>query len=471
MRAVILAGGSGTRLWPLSRRSMPKQFLPLAGERSLFRQTVARVRPLVGDDVVVVTTADTAFLAARQLEQEGIDPADRVLAEPVGRNTAPAIGLAALGADPSTVLLVLPSDHAIRDEEAFRRALAAGARVADAGWLVTFGIRPDRPETGYGYIRMGEPLPGRDGAWRVARFVEKPDRETAEAYLADGGYAWNSGMFALRAGRLLEELGAHAPDVRAALEPLAPFADGSSPVPLDLYEAVPRISIDYAVMERSDRVAVIPVDPGWSDLGSFAALRDVLDPGPDGNVTRVDAGGEAVVLDGTGNLVLAGGRVVAAVGVSDTVIVDTPDALLVCARDRSQDVRRVVERLEAAGRPEVADHSTVHRPWGSYTVLELGERHQVKRITVLPGRRLSLQLHHRRAEQWVVVRGTARVTRGDEVLDLGPGRSVAISRGQAHRLENPGSELLEVIEVQTGDYLGEDDIVRLQDDFGRVPEA
>ncbi len=471
MRAVILAGGSGTRLWPLSRRSMPKQFLPLAGERSLLRQTVARVRPLVGDDVVVVTAADTGFLAARQLEEEGIDPADRVLAEPVGRNTAPAIGFAALGAVPDTVLLVLPSDHAIRDEDAFRRALAAAARVAAAGWLVTFGIQPDRPETGYGYIRMGDPLPGYDGARRVERFVEKPDRETAEAYLADGGYAWNSGMFALRADRLLEELGAHAPDVRAALEPLAPYADGARPAPRDLYEAVPKISIDYAVMERSDRVAVIPVDPGWSDLGSFDALAGVLEPDGDGNVVRAGQGGEAVVLEGTDNLVLADGRVVAAVGLSGTVIVDTPDALLVCARDRSQDVRRVVERLEAAGRPEVAGHRTVHRPWGSYTVLELGERHQVKRITVLPGRRLSLQRHRRRAEQWVVVRGTARVTRGDEVLDLGPGQSVAIAREQAHRLENPGAELLEVVEVQTGDYLGEDDIVRLQDDFGRVPGA
>ncbi len=468
MRAVILAGGSGTRLWPLSRQAFPKQFLPLLGDRSLFQQTVERVRPLVGGDVVVVATRDVAFLAARQLRELGIDPEGRVLAEPVGRNTAPAIGLAALVSDPDEVLVVLPSDHAIRDEQVLGDALGRARGVAAAGYLVTFGITPSHPETGYGYIQAGEPLDGHGGFHRVARFVEKPDRATAERYLAEGGYSWNSGMFAFRAGRILEELERHAPEVYQGLLPLGEAAREGRVIPADAYAALPKISIDYAVMERSDRVAVLPVDPGWSDLGSFAALHEVLPKDAGGNAVHTEGSGAGVLVDSRGNLVWAGDKVVALVGVEDAVVVDTPDALLVCHRSRAQEVRRVAEGLQEQGREEAVFHRTVHRPWGSYTLLEEGPGFKVKRITVYPGERLSLQLHHKRAEQWVVVRGTARVTRGDDTFDLGPGETVHIPRAEKHRLENPGTSLMELIEVQTGSYLGEDDIVRLEDDYGRT---
>ncbi|MDF1551789.1 MAG: mannose-1-phosphate guanylyltransferase/mannose-6-phosphate isomerase [Deferrisomatales bacterium] len=468
MRAVILAGGSGTRLWPLSRAQMPKQFLPLVGEGSLFQETVERVRSLVGDDVCVVTTEETRFLVAAQLAALGIDPEGKVISEPAGRNTAPAIGLAALAADPDEVLLVLPSDHAMTAPAVFQDAARRAAAVADAGLLVTFGIAPSSPETGYGYIRMGVALEEHDGFRVVERFVEKPDRETAEDYLADGGYVWNSGMFAFRAGVFLEELSRHALEVFSGLEPLRGVVVAGNPVPTAQYEALPKISIDYAVMERSHRVAVLPMDPGWSDLGSFGALWEVLGRDPDGNAVRMSGGGEAVLVDARRNLVLGGERVVALVGVEDLAVVDTPDALLVAPREHSQEVRRVVEHLQATGRPEADVPRTVPRPWGAYTVLEEGKDYKIKRIQVHPGGRLSLQLHHRRSEQWVVVAGTARVTVDDRVLDLAPGQGAEIPVAARHRLENPGREPLQLIEVQSGAYLGEDDIVRLEDDYGRV---
>lgn len=468
MRAVILAGGSGTRLWPLSREMFPKQFLPLVGARSLFQETVERVRPLVGNDVVVVTTDDSRFLVADQLRDLGIDPAGRILCEPVGRNTAPAIGLAALCADPGELLLVLPSDHTIRDAEGFRASLRQAAPVAERGYLVTFGISPAYPETGFGYIRLGEALPGAPGFRQAAAFVEKPDRQTAEGYLASGNYLWNSGMFAFKAGAILDELAAHAPDVRAGLEALRPALESGAPVPHDLYAALPSVSIDYAVMERSTRVVALPVDPGWSDLGSFSALFDVLDADPEGNVVQMATGGAWVCVGSRGNLVSSSRKVLALVGVEDTLVVDTPDALLVCSRDRAQDVREVVQRLKAAGREEATVHATAHRPWGTYTVLDEGNGYKVKRIQVNPGAKLSLQLHHHRAEHWVVVSGTAKATNGDRDLLLAAGESTFIPIGTRHRLENPGTGPLELIEVQSGDYLGEDDIVRLQDDYGRL---
>jgi len=468
MKAVILAGGSGTRLWPLSREQFPKQFLPLLGERSLLQDTVQRVCPLAGDRLCIVTGEESRFLVAEQLRDLGLDPQGKVLGEPAGRNTAPAIGLAALGCDPDEVLLVLPSDHAIRDPAAFREAAQAASAVAEAGYLVTFGISPAHPETGFGYIQLGALLDGFPGFRAAERFVEKPDLATAEAYLRDGGYVWNSGMFAFRAGTLLEELDAHAPELRAGLEELRPFVEAGKPVPADRYTALPKISIDYAVMERSRRVAVLPVDPGWSDLGSFAALLDLLPADPNGNVVRVAAGGEAVAIESRGNLVWAGRKVVALVGVQDSLVVDTPDALLVCSRDRAQDVRHVVDRLKEAGREEASLHRTVHRPWGTYTVLEEGSGYKIKRIRVNPGSKLSLQLHHHRSEHWVVVSGTARVTRGADTVLLRTGESTFIPVTTPHRLENPGTISLQIIEVQNGDYLGEDDIVRFQDDYGRT---
>ncbi len=468
MKAVILAGGSGTRLWPLSRDQFPKQFLPLLGERSLLQDTVQRVRPLAGDGVCIVTGEESRFLVAEQLREMGVDPGGKILGEPAGRNTAPAIGLAAMGCDPDEILLVLPSDHAIRDGAAFREAAQSAAAVAEAGYLVTFGISPDHPETGFGYIRLGPPLDGFDG-FRVAdRFVEKPDLETAESYLRDGGYVWNSGMFAFRAAALLAELKKHAPDLHAGLEALRPHIEAGEPIPVDRYVALPKISIDYAVMERSERVAVLPVDPGWSDLGSFAALLDLMPADPDGNAVRLSTGGEAVLVDSRGNLVWGGDKIVALVGMASTLVVDTPDALLVCARDRAQDVRQAVDRLKESGRDEATVHRTVHRPWGTYTVLEEGPGFKIKRIQVQPGAKLSLQLHHHRAEHWVVVSGTARVTRGGETVLLRTGESTFIPVTTPHRLENPGAIPLQIIEVQNGDYLGEDDIVRFQDDYGRT---
>jgi mannose-1-phosphate guanylyltransferase/mannose-6-phosphate isomerase len=469
MRAVILAGGSGTRLWPLSRAQMPKQFLPLTGALSLFQETVERVRPLVGDNVCVVTTEETRFLVAAQLETLGIDPVGKVISEPAGRNTAPAIGLAALAAAPEEVLLVLPSDHAMTAPAVFQDAARRAAAVAEAGLLVTFGIAPSGPETGYGYIRMGSPLTEHAGFRAVERFVEKPDRETAEGYLADGGYVWNSGMFAFRAGVFLEELSRHALEVYSGLEPLRGVIAAGRPVPTAQYQTLPKISIDYAVMERSGCVAVLPVDPGWSDLGSFGALWEVRAHDADGNAVRVDGPGEAVLVDARRNLVWGGERVVALVGVEDLAVVDTADALLVAPRARSQEVRRVVEHLQAAGRAEGDTPATVQRPWGSYTVLERGAGYQVKRIEVLPGKRLSLQFHRRRSEQWTVATGTARVTVGEREVELTAGQGAHIPVEAPHRLENPGPGPLQLIEVQSGEYLGEDDIVRLQDDFGRFP--
>jgi mannose-1-phosphate guanylyltransferase/mannose-6-phosphate isomerase len=421
----------------------------------------------VGDNLLVVATEEFRFLVADQLREIGVAPEGRILAEPAGRNTAPAIGLAALASRPEEILLILPSDHAIRDGAGFRKALEGAAPVAEQGHLVTFGITPSWPETGYGYIRLGEGLGESGGFRKAAAFVEKPDRATAEAYIAGGDHVWNSGMFAFRADRILEELAAHAPDVHAGLQALKPALERGEAVPRELYAALPKISIDYAVMERSDRVVVLPVDPGWSDLGSFSALQDLLEADGAGNVVRLAEGGQWVPVESRDNLVLGDRKVVALVGVNDTLVVDTPDALLVCSRERAQDVRDVVSRLKVAGREEAELHRTVHRPWGSYTVLEEAAGYKIKRIRVNPGEKLSLQLHHHRSEHWVVVAGTARVTRGEEVVTLRPNESTFIPMTTPHRLENPGLIPLQIIEVQNGEYLGEDDIVRLEDRYGR----
>jgi mannose-1-phosphate guanylyltransferase/mannose-6-phosphate isomerase len=469
---VILCGGVGSRLWPLSRELYPKQLIDLVGGRSMLQTTLDRLAGIPGCTAPVLVAGDeNRFMVAEQLRAAG-HRAHAIVLEPEGRNTAPAVAVAALlaaaeGGDPC--LLVLPADHLVRDVAAFHAGVARARAQAEAGDLVTFGIPPEHPETGYGYIQKGEPLGPDDpdaGAFRVARFVEKPDLGRAEEFLKSTAYLWNSGMFAFRASAYLEELKAHAPAMLAACEAAVAGAardmDFTRLAP-EPFRACPADSIDYAVMERTARAAVVPVAMGWSDVGSWRAVWEAGVPDADGNVLV----GDVVARGVTDSYIRAESRLVAAVGLTDHVVVETPDAVLVAPKSRAQDVKAIVAALKADGRPEVSVHRTVYRPWGSYTVLEIAERFQVKKITVRPGAALSLQKHHRRAEHWVVVTGTARVTRGEEVFDLSENQSTYIPVGTKHRLENPGTAPLEMVEVQSGDYLGEDDIVRFDDRYGR----
>jgi len=467
---VILCGGSGTRLWPLSRALHPKQLLALAGTTSLLQETLARVTdPARFARPHLLCNERHRFQIAEQLREVGIDAAAIVL-EPAARNTAPAVAAGALilaANEPDALMLVLPSDHVIRDAHGFQAAVACAAEAAAAGALVTFGIAPDGPETGYGYIERGAALTGVDGAYSVARFVEKPDAEAAAAMIAKGGHFWNSGMFLFRASRYLEELAAHAPAMLAAVEAaVAKGRDEHDFYRLDAaaYEASPSDSIDYAVMEKTKDAAVVPADFGWSDVGAWSTLWEIGDKDGNGNVIL----GDVVAQDATRSYLRSDGPLVAAIGVEDIVIVATGDAVLVAPRDRVQDVKLVTDQLAAAGRSEHESHPVVERPWGSYQTVDAGDGFQVKRIIVKPGARLSLQKHAQRAEHWVVVRGQAQVTRDDEVFDLSVDQSTYIPLGAVHRLENIGPEPLHLIEVQSGGYLGEDDIVRLDDEYGRA---
>lgn len=461
---VILSGGSGTRLWPLSREAYPKQFLPLVGEDTMLQATWKRVAPVAGAAPIVVANYEHRFMAAEQLRECGAAPSALIL-EPVGRNTAPAIAVAALhalerGEDP--LLLVLPSDHVVRDAQAFRDAVLIAADAARSGQLVTFGIRPTSPETGYGYINAV----GSGQVRRVERFVEKPDLTTAQHYLESGSYFWNSGMFLFKASRYLEELRAFNPAMLDACEASLEHAKRDADfIRLDTaaFSACESDSIDYAVMEKTSQAAVVPLDAGWSDVGSWSALWAVSDKDALGNAHH----GDVIDVD-CRNTYAYGKRLIAMVGLNDVVVVETDDAVLVSHRDRVQDVKAVVARIEREGRSEAAAHRKVYRPWGAYDSLDNGQRFQVKRITVKPGATLSLQMHHHRAEHWVVVSGTAEVTRGDEVILLSENQSTYIPLGVTHRLRNPGKLPLELIEVQSGSYLGEDDIVRFEDQYGRA---
>ncbi len=475
---VILSGGSGTRLWPLSRELYPKQLLPLVGERTMLQETAARLTGL--DDLgapIVVCNDSHRFMVAEQMREFGV-AAQAIILEPVGRNTAPAVAVAALVAlekskgkekskgasgDADPVLLVLPADHVIRNVAAFQSAVQAGLAAANAGKLVTFGVVPDRPETGYGYIRREK---GAGPAYAVAEFVEKPDAATAEKYVASGDYFWNSGMFMFRARAFLGELKADAPAILSACEDAVAAAKRDldfTRLPTAEFGACPSDSIDYAVMEKTHAAVVVPLDAGWSDVGSWSALQDALPTDAQGNVTA----GDVIVEDAQGCYLHATSRMIAAVGLRDHVVVETKDAVLVAPRDRVQDVKQLVSKLKVQGRYETSLHREVFRPWGSYDSIDNGDRFQVKRLVVKPGASMSLQLHHHRAEHWIVVTGTARITRGEETFLLGENESTYIPLGTKHRIENPGMVPLHIIEVQSGSYLGEDDIVRFEDQYGR----
>lgn len=472
---VVLSGGSGTRLWPLSREQYPKQLLPLVGQDSLLQATVCRLDGLPGQqNPMLVCNEEHRFVVAEQVRALG--RTGTILLEPVGRNTAPALTMAALhalgqGGDP--VLVVMPADHVILDGEAFRAAVTRAATLADAGLAVTFGITPDCPETGYGYIQQGKALAGDPGAYALARFVEKPDRATAQGYLDSGDYLWNSGIFVMRASTWNSAIGVCRPDILSACEKALADAkvDGDFVrAAKDAFAACPSDSIDYAVMERITagvaglpKAAVIPLSAGWSDVGAWDSLWQVLPKDAAGNALR----GDVMLHDTADTLAFSESRLVACVGVRDLVVVETPDAVLVAHKDRTQDVKKIAERLKRESRSEANLHRKVERPWGSYDGVDAGERFQVKRIVVKPGASLSLQMHHHRAEHWIVVRGTAKVTRGEETLLVTENQSTFIPLGTTHRLENPGKVPLEMIEVQSGSYLGEDDIVRFEDHYGR----
>ena len=466
---VILSGGSGTRLWPLSRQALPKQLLPLASQQSMLQETVLRLKGLPELAApLLICNDEHRFMIAEQLREIGVEP-HAIILEPVGRNTAPAVAVAALKlmeVDENALMLVLPADHLISDVKAFHQSVQTAAKAALDGRLTTFGIIAKSPETGYGYIRRGDGLPSVAGAYSVAAFVEKPDRMTAETYVSSGNYFWNSGMFLFRAKDFLTELEAFKPEILAACTTsLAKAKVDLDFVRLDkeAFSACPSDSIDYAVMEHTRKAAVVPADIGWNDIGAWSALWEVGIKDEAGNVTRGD-----VLLDRAGNnYVRAESRLVAALGVRDLVIVETPDAVLVAHKDQVQDVKRIVDRLKVEKRDEHLIHKKVFRPWGWYEGIDEGERFQVKRIMVKPGEKLSLQMHHHRAEHWIVVSGTAKVVCDEEVKLVTENQSTFIPLGGRHRLENPGKLPLHLIEVQSGPYLGEDDIVRFEDIYKR----
>ncbi len=483
---VILSGGSGTRLWPLSRKLFPKQLLPLVGERTMLQETVNRLVGLeqCSRSPVVVCNEEHRFLVAEQLREIDVNTSGIIL-EPVGKNTAPALTLAALALverQQDAIMLVMPADHVIRDIDGFHVAVKQAAALADSDFLVTFGITPDKPETGYGYIRTGELIepvsrktddlssPPRS----IDIFVEKPDSTTAESYLASGEYLWNSGMFMIKASIWLDALGRCRADILDSCQ--QSYEKGCRDtdfyrVDADIFGQCPEDSIDYAVMEKLNqrkanigyKSAVVPLAVGWSDVGAWTSLWETQSRDAQNNVIKGD-----VLAENTSNsLLYASNRLLATIGIDDLIVVETADAVLVAHKDAAQDVKSIVNRIHNAGRDEHLVHRRVHRPWGTYEGIDCGERYQVKRITVNPGAALSLQMHHHRAEHWIVVKGTARVTRGEDELLLSENQSTYISLGTVHRLENPGSIPLEMIEVQSGSYLGEDDIVRFDDQYGR----
>jgi len=467
---VILTGGAGSRLWPVSREFYPKPLLPLFGDQTLLQDTATRLDSIgTAGNPVFVCNEEHRFLVAEQVRALGKEP-EAILLEPEGRNTAPALTIAALylvDKEPAAMMVVMPADHVIPDPEAFTDAVEQGAKLAADGYLVTFGVVADKPETGYGYIHRGAEI-DTTGVFKVDRFVEKPDQGTAQNYVDAGDYYWNAGIFLLRADRWLEEIGKLQPEILKACQQAV--ANGSRDsdfvrVEKGAFLSSPSDSIDYAVMEKTDRAAVVPLQTSWSDVGSWSSIWEVSEQDDAGNVTRGD-----VLMHNTRNsLFMAENRCVAAVGLDDMIVVETADAVLVADKNKCQDVKAIVNKLKESGREEHRFHRRVYRPWGDYEGIDHGTRYQVKRLTVKPGAKLSLQMHHHRAEHWIVVSGTARVTRGEDVFMLSENESTYIPIGTNHRLENPGTIPLEIIEVQSGSYLGEDDIVRFEDVYNRVP--
>lgn len=463
---VVLSGGSGTRLWPLSREQYPKQLLPLMGQKTMLQDTVDRLSGI--DDLappIIVCNEGHRFLVAEQLRQIDVTPA-AILLEPVGRNTAPAVAVAAIAAIEArddAVLLVLPADHVIKDVAAFHRALKVARLQAEAGKLATFGIVPNRAETGFGYIRTGGP---QSGYFQVDKFVEKPNQETAERYYQSGRYLWNSGMFMFLASTYLSELKSLAPDIYEAATHAVTSANRDLDflrLGVEAFEACPSDSVDYAVMEKTQNAIVVPLDAGWSDVGSWSSLHEASDADESNNVAM----GDVVCVDTRNCYLYSSSRLVAAVGLADHVVIETKDAVMVAPKNKVHEVKDLVDLLKREGRTETNLHRQVYRPWGSYDSVDQGDRFQVKRLIVKPGAVLSLQMHHHRAEHWVVVSGTARITRDDEVFLLRENESTYIPLGARHRIENPGNVPLHIIEVQSGSYLGEDDIVRFEDQYGR----
>jgi mannose-1-phosphate guanylyltransferase len=457
-----MAGGSGTRLWPLSRAGHPKQFLTLNGQQTMLQSTIMRLENFDVSSSVTICNEEHRFFVAEQLRE--IDKLDSIILEPVGKNTAPAIALAAITADDDPLLLVLAADHVIQDEVAFTNAVNSAVPLAESGKLVTFGIVPNEAHTGYGYIKIGD----KDGSgFVVDKFVEKPSSDVARDYIESGSYVWNSGMFLFKASRFLEELEKFRPDIYsscvASTDELESDLDFIR-VNKEIFEKCPSESIDYAVMEKTADAVVVSMDAGWSDIGSWSSLWDVSEKNSDGNVAQGD-----VMLHNSKNCyVRSDDKLITIIGAEDMVVVDTKDALMVAHKDSVQDAKMIAQQLKADERSEWNLHREVHRPWGKYDSIDNGDRYQVKRITVKPGGKLSVQMHHHRAEHWIVVSGTAKVTNGDKIFLLSENQSTYIPVGVVHALENPGEENLELIEVQSGSYLGEDDIVRYEDIYGRI---
>ena len=474
--AVILAGGSGTRFWPLSRETYPKQMLQIVGEDSLLRQTIKRLDGFIPlENTYIITTKDLIQDIHFHIQDLNIGNNIKIIQEPIGRNTAPAIGLAAIllnKISPDSVMIVLPSDHLIKDLEKFYKALRIGLIGAEKGYLVTLGIKPRKPETAYGYIKKGDPLKAIDeNLFWVKQFVEKPDHETAQIYLNEGDYFWNCGIFIWKTSKILSEIKKHLPSLFLALKKIDPLFPGDEGSPwsdaskvVKIYSSLNSMSIDYGIMEKSDEVVMVPSHFEWSDLGNWTALDENFEKDGNGNIIK----GSALDLGSQNSIILGAERLIATIGLKEMVVVDTPDATLVSPKDKVQDVKKVVEKLKSENRDEYFLHRTVFRPWGSYTVLEKGSGYKIKRIFLKPDAKLSLQIHRHRSEHWVVVSGTAKVTRDNEVYFVQPHESTYIPISTEHRLENPGVIPLQIIEIQNGEYLEEDDIERLDDEYNRI---